>query len=221
MNTEIFCNFGKKLKVKRLLKVVFFNIIVVLLVHSTRNCYENLVSQQYTSAPSSGQLCCFGKMREQSQLFRLFLILMSLATLAMTVASGSIPGRASLPLNMQDRILEEETIDRSNIPFDQTLSGGAIDDFEYETNIQRSEVSLGKDRELFYASMDLKWFFSTLFDRFFWFNLVYKSFTGAKHLVFGSNESQIRINSLAILSSIRKMHKASNLRYATNDDCVM
>jgi hypothetical protein len=92
------------------------------------------------------------------------------------------------------------------------LIRGGEDDFEVQ---RRQDFSVGKDRELFHASVDLKWLFDVLCDRNTWIDLFDNIVQRFLRLSRGYEaEFQYRDFAIQLLREIKQMEpKNCSLRY--------
>ena len=79
------------------------------------------------------------------------------------------------------------------------------------------EFTFGKDRELFHASIDLKWLFQSITEKKTWSSMLSSIFHKIKRLS-RDYDNQYTYKSIAtdILSECRQFNKNSPLRYAAN-----
>lgn len=99
----------------------------------------------------------------------------------------------------------------------QVIAGIQLDEYDFDTDLPRRDVALGKDRELFYASIDLKWLFRLLCDRFFWKAQFFSLFK----LLKGLDSSEISVkNAIEVLTEVRRMQKQSNIRFVSIYLCL-
>lgn len=98
--------------------------------------------------------------------------------------------------------------------FDGSLYyGGAYDDYDYDNLANQKNLTLGKDRELFYASVDLRWLFRTIVDLDQWKSTLLNIQSKVMKYILGPDQDDIgRQNAIEIWSYIRKIQKLSNLK---------
>lgn len=137
-------------------------------------------------------------------LIAVVLLLECLLTSCKTVESAS-SNSASRPDSYYN-----ERISSYNKEEDKLRGGESIDSM----GLRPSDIVFGKDRELFHASIDLRWLFESLSNRKTWIRLANRIIHNVRRI---SNSYDIHSNyirsAVKIIMEIRRFHPDCPLRY--------
>lgn len=100
------------------------------------------------------------------------------------------------------------------LPSTNIAGGASYEEFDFDPQTsKRRNLTLGKDRELFYASIDFKWLFQRLTDVDSMMGFGRKILISLLNLVRGADPNEVnRKNALEIWSYIRNVQRGSNLK---------
>jgi hypothetical protein len=118
-----------------------------------------------------------------------------------------------LCIAMRDRVVNSSA-PRPSFTSANIAAGASYEEYDFDPpNAKRRNLTLGKDRELFYASVDFKWLVQRLTNVDCLIGLGKKALLMLLNLVRGADPDEAsRKNALEIWSYIRNVQKTSNIR---------